>query len=192
MSFNFDARHRIAKLLGERQTFSFGLCSRNHEVDIGRVALACDALNAQKFDQPFLTESPAHRGSPLATELRHQPVVTTTGTDSALRSQFTGDPLKHGVTVIVEPAHQTWIDDIANAHRFQMTAQASEVLTRFGIEVFRQQWRASDDVLKLRILAVQNSQWIAFEPTQAVGVELALVRGEVVDQLLSMCAARRR
>ena len=47
------------------------------------------------------------------------------------------------------------------------------MLARLLVEVLGQHRRAGDDVLQLRILAVENAQRIAFEAPQAVRVELA-------------------
>src|SRR5690606_13104009 len=71
-------------------------------------------------------------------------------------------------------------------------AQRLEMAARFLVQVLGQPWRALDERLHLRILAVEDAQRIAFEAPAAVGIELRFVLAEVLHQPRTIGLARLR
>ena len=61
--------------------------------------------------------------------------------------------------------------------------------TRLGVEVLGEQRRAADQLLHVRILAVEHAQRIADQAAPAVVIELRGVRLEVLDELRTIDAA---
>ena len=84
----------------------------------------------QQQNHPFDAHREAARGRGLSAKLLEQPIVATTAGHCALRTQAIGNPLEHGAVVIVEPAHQTWIDRVGNAGVGQQLRHAFEVRSR--------------------------------------------------------------
>ena len=72
------------------------------------------ALVAQQLDQALDSNREAAGGSGLAAHLLNQWVITTAAADGSLRAQPGGGPLEDGSVVVIEPAHQTWVQAIRN------------------------------------------------------------------------------
>src|SRR6185437_12583750 len=115
-------------------------------------------------------EADGRRG--VTAELGDQPVVAAAGAYGILGAGGGGDPLEHGAVVVVEAAHQARIDLIGDADGTQRGAQRLEMRARVGVEVLGEQRRAADQLLQLRVLAVEDAQWVAPETAPAVAIEL--------------------
>ena len=75
------------------------------------------------------------------------------------------------MAVIIEPAHQSRIDDVLDTDSIEVPADTVEMRARLLIEIIGQQRRTGNDVLQLGILAVENAQRIAFEAPQTVCIQ---------------------
>ena len=128
----------------------------------------------------------------IPAQLLDQAIVTAAGAYRALRAQRIRGPFEYGSRVIVEPADQMRLDMILDARALEVRAQGLEVFLRFRVQGIEQPRGAGHEVLHLRILAVQDSQWIACEPPPAVGVQFRLVRAEIGREFISIGGTRGR
>ena len=81
-----------------------------HNIGVGATRLRLAAGIANQRDQALDAHGEATGRRGPATKLADQPIVATTGTDCALRTKPVGDPLENGEVVVVQPAHQAWVD----------------------------------------------------------------------------------
>src|SRR5437763_8089056 len=80
-------------------------------------------------------EPDARDGS--AAKLLGQAVVAPTATDRALGSHHGWPDFPHRARVVVQPAHQTWVDRIRDASGFDVAEPGLEVGAALGTQVVR-------------------------------------------------------
>ncbi len=141
------------------------------------------ALVLPQREQAFDAHGKAAGGRRLAAQLRDQAVVTTAGTDGALRAELVGHPLEHGQVVVIQPAHQARVDPVGNRRILEQLLHALEMLQGFRAEVVDQLRCRLDQFLQRGILGVQDAQRIALQPALRLGIELIMMAPEIGDQV---------
>ncbi|MPN09267.1 hypothetical protein SDC9_156556 [bioreactor metagenome] len=66
-----------------------------------------------------------------AADLLHKSVIASAAADRALGSDALRGDLKHGLGIVVQPAHQPRIDQIVQAHAIQQGQQRALVVAAF-------------------------------------------------------------
>ena len=133
-------------------------------------------------------------------ELLDQPVVASAGADGVLRAEPVGGPLEHRPAVVIEATYQPGIADIVDAQRIEPGPQRGEVCCRLLVQVRDQLRRLGDQRLQVRVLAVQDAQRVAVQPTPAVLVQRPLVGRKIglqqvavaFGQMILPCQFKRR
>ena len=98
-----------------------------NEVDIRGFCLRQITSIFQQGEQTLDTEGKATGWRGLATQLFHEAIITTTGTDSTLRAERIRDPFKDSQVVIIQTAYQTGIDGKGNTRMAHEGLYALEV-----------------------------------------------------------------
>ena len=124
-------------------------------------------LLTQHLEHALHAQRPATTVGVAAAEHADQWIVATT----AANGQPIGHPFEHRQVVVIEAAHQTWIDFERQVLAFEQGLQLLEVSHRFLTEVTDQLWRVFDQLLHLGVLGIENAQRIAVQPTPRIGVE---------------------
>src|SRR5690606_23279803 len=185
-------RQFVAQTLRQRQCRQFGRLAEGANVDI-RGAIEVVRQQVQGFQQQHQTldaHGEADTRSSLATQLRHQAVVTPTGAYRALGAELVGDPLEHGAVVVIQTAHQLVVDLITNPGGVQTRLDTLEVLTRLLIEVVAQGRRTDQQRLSRLVLAVEDAQRVGGQTTLAVFIELIETLLEVGHQCIAIGRTR--
>src|SRR5262249_24671403 len=143
--------------------------------------LRCGYLSglSKKSDHALHAHRKTDTGRWLAAQLGDQTVITTTGTHGILCTRGLVDPLEDRAGVVIEATHQARIDLVRHTYVPQHRAKRIEVLTRLLVEMLSKQRRPRDNLLHIRVLAVQDTQRVAFQTALAVGIQPALVGAEV-------------
>ena len=114
------------------------------------------ARGLHEFDQTFDPEcEPDGRGVAPA-QLRDESVIAATGTDRALGAQIVGNPLKDGPVIIVQSAHQAWVDLIGDADGIQSGQNCREMSARGLTQAVHEARRGGGDGLRLGALGVEH------------------------------------
>ncbi len=176
---------RLARHHRDGQRFGTG----NDRIDVDRLGRHRNAGRLEQQQHAFDPHAPADRGRALAAELLEHAVVAAAAADGALRAEAIGHPLEDGQVVVVETAHQSRIDAIAEPGGIEHGADGGEMAERLGAEEVHQPRRAVGDRLHRRVLAVEDAQRIAVQAAPRILVERIGVLLQVRDQPGAMRAA---
>src|SRR5262249_15004060 len=77
---------------------------------------------SQQSDHALHTHGEADGRRGLASQLRDQAIVTTAGAHGILRTRGLVEPLENRPGVVIQTAHQTWVDLVLHANVAQHTA----------------------------------------------------------------------
>ena len=185
-------RQLVAQTLGQRQRRQLRRLAKGADVDIGS-AIELGRQQLQGFQQQHQTldahgEADTRRG--LATQLRHQAIVTATGAHRALSTKLVGDPLEYGAVVVIQTAHQLVVDLVTNAGSVQARLDALEVQARLFVEVITQGRCTNQRGLGRLVLAVENAQRIGGQTALAVLVKLVKALLQVGHQGVAISRTR--
>ncbi len=142
--------------------------------------------------QPLDPGGPADSGQRRAAHDLDQPVVTSAAHDRALRAEIGGNELESRVSIVIETAHQTGVETIADPQPVQPVAHPREKIPRSGIQVLLKSGRADGDPLVGLVLRIEDSQRVAIEPAQAVRGQLRGMRRKISYQRLPIGGAALR
>ena len=117
-------------------------------------------------------------------ELLDEPVVATAARHRVLRAEVAGQHLEGRADVVVEPADEARIDDVARSPMRVETARARclEVLAGLGRQRVEDRGRLLDDRLAVRRLAVEHAQRVPRQARLALVAQPILERRQVLEQ----------
>ena len=146
------------------------------EERVGGLLGAVRAVRARELDDPLEAEREADGRRVAAAELRDEAVVAAARAHRRLGPELVRDPLEHRARVVVEAAHEPRIQLKRDADVREQLLHALEVRARLRVEIAVEQRRGVDQRAHLRVLAVEDPEWIALETPHAVLVERVAMR----------------
>src|SRR5438445_1298126 len=111
-------------------------------------------------------EPDARDGS--AAKLLGQAVVAPAAADRALGSHYWRPDFPHRSGVVVQPAHQTWVDRIRDARGFDVAEPRLEVGAALGTQVVCTLRCALENGLAFGSFLVEQTQRVRFQPPLAL------------------------
>ncbi|MNV56615.1 hypothetical protein D3C71_1489080 [compost metagenome] len=118
-----------------------------------------------------------------------QTVITTAGTHRTLSAQTGGYPFEYRTVVVVQTAHQAFIDGIWDTCLGQKFTQAFKVGFGFFIQILGQARRIVQQCLHFRVFGVQHAQRVAVHAAFAIFVQLVLMLFQERHQSITVIGA---
>src|ERR1700691_2328349 len=151
-----DREAGAAQLLRQFQRRAFAFRADRHQRNRPRWRRRVGDHQRQALD----AAGPADARRFRAAHYAHQPVVTPAGQHRALRSPFGGRELDGGVAIVIEAAHQPWIEFVGNSELAEPFTHLNEEVVRRGGEIPLETRRHSGELNIARILGIENAQGI--------------------------------
>src|SRR5215469_16655245 len=181
----FDREAGATQFLRQHQSAAFAFLAHRDQRHRARLTRRLGNHQRQTLD----ARRPADARRLGTAHHAHQSVIATAGEHRALRAELGGDKFEGGVRVVIEAAHQTRIERIADAEGIETVTHTAEEFARCRREILLEGWRrrAQGDIGL--VFRIEDAQRIAFEPLAAVLGQLGRVLGEILHQRIAIGAA---
>ena len=158
----------------------------HHRIDIGRRGLHGQALGFDELEHALHPEGPTHGRRGFTAQLLNQVVVAPATTNGALRPELIGDEFKDREVVVIHAPDQARVQPVSHPVGPQHRLHGLKVSHRVAAQKINQSRCGIDQVLHLRVFAVQNPQRIGMQPPERIFVQLGLVGLKISHQRLAV------